>query len=88
MIETDREVVMAIGESVLVDPVYHTLGELNIADVATRGKADTARGRCRWNEMAPINKVFLLLFSVTWLPFRRGCPRVLKFCMGLITYIF
>ena len=40
MIETDREVVMANGESVLVDPVYHTPGELNIADMATRGKAD------------------------------------------------
>ena len=40
MIETDREVVMANGESVLVDPVYHTPGELTIADLATRGKAD------------------------------------------------
>ena len=40
MIETDWEVVMANGESVLVDPVYHIPGELNIANVATRGKAD------------------------------------------------
>ena len=48
---SQEEVNNMIGEAVLVDPVYHTLGDLNIADIATRGKADTkdvAYGSTGW----------------------------------------
>ena len=48
--------------------------------------ACTARGRCRRNEMAPINKVFLLLFSVTWLPFsQKGLSYGSEILHGVLT---
>ena len=40
MMEAEQVVVLAKGESVLVDPLYHTPGELNITDLASSGKAD------------------------------------------------
>ena len=39
MTETQLHVVMAKGDSVLVDPVYQTPGLENNTDLATRGKA-------------------------------------------------
>ena len=38
MKETPLKLVLAENDHVLVDPVYHTAGDLNIADMATRGK--------------------------------------------------
>ena len=36
MKETPLELVLAKDEPILVDPVYHTAGDVNIADMATR----------------------------------------------------
>ncbi|MCP4995043.1 MAG: hypothetical protein GY934_14860, partial [Gammaproteobacteria bacterium] len=38
MLETPLETTLASNAPIMVDPVYHTAGELNIADMATRGK--------------------------------------------------
>ena len=40
MIETPLRTILANNDTIMVDPVYHTAGELNIADMATRGKAE------------------------------------------------
>ena len=40
MIETPLKTILANNDTIMVDPIYHTAGELNIADMATRGKVE------------------------------------------------
>ena len=40
MQETPVETTLGDNDTIMVDPVYHTAGELNIADMATRGKVE------------------------------------------------
>ena len=39
MDETEEKVLLGAGTDVMVDPVFHTPGARNIADLGTRGKA-------------------------------------------------